>query len=196
MRLVEPLYKCEVTCTPETLGAAHAALAQRRAKVVTQDVKEGSLLMVIEAFMPVVETFAAWAPLSRAELAEASVKSSGHGGRALQGEGVGKASRYASLVQPVGMKQVRDSFAENLRKQTSGVATADLVFSHYERMDQDPFWVPTTEEEKEDFGEFDRENSTNYARKYVDATRRRKGLFVQEKMVEKAEKQRTMTKMK
>ena len=57
-------------------------------------------------------------------------------------------------------------------------------------IDLDPFWVPTTEEELEDLGEkADREN---IAKRYVDGIRRRKGLYVDGKIVEHAEKQKTM----
>ena len=42
----------------------------------------------------------------------------------------------------------------------------------FELLDQDPFWVPTTEEELEDLGEkADREN---VAKRYMDTVRRRK----------------------
>ena len=54
----------------------------------------------------------------------------------------------------------------------------------------DPFWVPTTEEELLHFGE--KADSANLARLYVNGVRRRKGLAVDEKIVEHAEKQRTM----
>ncbi|KAJ2529178.1 Cytoplasmic GTPase/eEF2-like protein (ribosomal biogenesis), partial [Coemansia sp. RSA 1933] len=57
-------------------------------------------------------------------------------------------------------------------------------------LDVDPFWVPTTEEELEDLGEkADRENE---AKRYMDKVRKRKGLFVERKIVEHAEKQRTL----
>lgn len=59
-----------------------------------------------------------------------------------------------------------------IRTRTSGAASPQLVFYGYETLDQDPFWVPTTEEELEDLGEkADREN---IAKKYMDAVRRRK----------------------
>lgn len=46
-----------------------------------------------------------------------------------------------------------------IRKRTSGAASPQLVFHGYEMLDQDPYWVPTTEEELEDLGEkADREN--------------------------------------
>ncbi|KAG6819994.1 hypothetical protein H0H93_006697 [Arthromyces matolae] len=56
--------------------------------------------------------------------------------------------------------------------------------------DQDPFWVPTTEEELEDLGE--KSDKLNIAKVYMDAVRERKGLFVDKKRVEFAEKQRTL----
>lgn len=58
----------------------------------------------------------------------------------------------------------------------------------------DPFWVPTTEEEYLHFGE--KADSANQALKYMNAVRRRKGLYVEEKIVEHAEKQRTLSKNK
>lgn len=58
----------------------------------------------------------------------------------------------------------------------------------------DPFWVPTTEEEYLHFGE--KADSFNQALKYMNAVRRRKGLYVEEKIVEHAEKQRTLGKNK
>ncbi len=58
----------------------------------------------------------------------------------------------------------------------------------------DPFWVPSTEEELLHFGE--KADSENLARRYVNAVRRRKGLSVEEKIVQFAEKQRTLKKNK
>jgi ribosome assembly protein 1 len=57
-------------------------------------------------------------------------------------------------------------------------------------LDLDPFWVPKTEEELEDLGE--KADRANVARLYVDAVRARKGMFVEKKLVEFAEKQRTL----
>lgn len=39
-------------------------------------------------------------------------------------------------------------------------------------LDEDPFWVPTTEEELEDLGE--KADKENLARKYMDTVRKRK----------------------
>uniref|UniRef100_H2YCF7 Ribosome assembly protein 1 n=1 Tax=Ciona savignyi TaxID=51511 RepID=H2YCF7_CIOSA len=83
-------------------------------------------------------------------------------------------------------------FAEEIRKRTSGLASPQLVFSHWEVVNSDPFWVPTTEEEIQHYGE--KADFENQAIKYMNSVRRRKGLFVEEKTVEHAEKQRTLSK--
>ncbi|KAK3166874.1 hypothetical protein OEA41_009999 [Lepraria neglecta] len=81
-------------------------------------------------------------------------------------------------------------FSDEIRKRTSGAAQPQLVFSGFELLDEDPFWVPQTEEELEDFGEKgDRER---ISKKYVDAVRGRKGMLVQRKVVGDAEKQKTL----
>lgn len=83
-------------------------------------------------------------------------------------------------------------FSEDIRKKTSGAAQPQLAFAGFECIDLDPFWVPTTEEELEELGETaDREN---IARRHMNNIRRRKGLFVDEKVIQNAEKQRTLKK--
>lgn len=94
---------------------------------------------------------------------------------------------------------VQDSFgfADLLRKQTSGFAVPQMVFSHWELIEQDPFWFPQTVEELEDLGAADMTaENNNLARKFVNSVRRRKGLKVEEKIVENAEKQRTLSRKK
>jgi ribosome assembly protein 1 len=81
-------------------------------------------------------------------------------------------------------------FADEIRKRTSGAASPQLLFHGYIVLDQDPFWVPTTEEELEDLGE--KADKENIAKKYMDSVRKRKGLFVDKKIVEHGEKQRTL----
>lgn len=83
-------------------------------------------------------------------------------------------------------------FAEEIRKKASGLASPQLVFSHWETIPMDPFWVPSTEEELMHFGE--KADSENVAQKYMNMARKRKGLHVEEKIVEHAEKQRTLKK--
>ncbi|KAL0270763.1 UNVERIFIED_CONTAM: hypothetical protein PYX00_008062 [Menopon gallinae] len=113
-------------------------------------------------------------------------------GRVLHGDmNQGSASFFVTAVLPV---VESFAFASEIRKQTSGLAVPQLVFSHWEVIDIDPFWSPRTEEEYLHYGE--KADSENRARKYMDAVRRRKGLAVEEKLVEFAEKQRTLSKNK
>lgn len=81
-------------------------------------------------------------------------------------------------------------FSDEIRQRTSGFAQPQLVFAGFEELDEDPFWVPTTEEELEDLGE--KGDKENVALRYVDAVRQRKGLAVKKKVVESAEKQKTL----
>lgn len=88
---------------------------------------------------------------------------------------------------------IADSFglAEEVRKRTSGLVTLHLEFSHFEIIEIDPYWEPKTEEELLHYG--DKADFENQARKYMNDVRKRKGLLVREKLVEHAEKQRTLT---
>lgn len=81
-------------------------------------------------------------------------------------------------------------FSEDLRKKTSGAAQPQLMFSGFECIDLDPFWVPTTEAELEELG--DTADKENVARRHMNYIRRRKGLFIDEKVIQNAEKQRTL----
>ncbi|XP_050206413.1 uncharacterized protein LOC126656019 [Mercurialis annua] len=138
-RLVEAMYFCELNTTTEHLGSMYAVLNRRRARILKEEMQEGSALFTVHAYVPVSESF---------------------------------------------------GFADELRKGTSGAASALLVLSHLEALPEDPFFVPKTEEEIEEFGD----GSSvlhNTARKLIDAVRRRKGLPVEEKVVQHATKQRT-----
>ena len=142
-RLLEPLYNCELQATQDILGKTYGVLAKRRARIVSEELKEGTPIFTIRALLPVVESF---------------------------------------------------GFAGDLRKQTSGAAHPQLVFSHFEALPQDPMFVVATDEEQEalDDGALP---STNVARKLVDEVRRRKGLLVDgEKVVQCATKQRTLAR--
>jgi Translation elongation factors (GTPases) len=90
-----------------------------------------------------------------------------------------------------------------LMKKSSGQVTApELVFSHWEMLDEDPFWIPTSLEEREDYGEIvlNGDISTgiaNTALKFIRSIRERKGLIVDShKIVVAAEKQRTLARKK
>ncbi|CAK8676885.1 unnamed protein product [Clavelina lepadiformis] len=142
-RLMAAMYTCNIQATAEVLGKVYAVLGRREGRVLSEDLKDGSDTFIIEATLPVAESF---------------------------------------------------GFADEIRKRTSGLASPQLVFSHWEIVASDPFWVPTTEEEFQHFGE--KADFENQAAKYMNSVRRRKGLFVEEKTVEHAEKQRTLSKNK
>ncbi len=82
-------------------------------------------------------------------------------------------------------------FADEMRKRTSGAAQPQLIFAGFEILDEDPFWVPFTEDDLEDLGELaDREN---VAKRYMDGVRRKKGLLIEGRHVATdAEKQKTL----
>ncbi len=81
-------------------------------------------------------------------------------------------------------------FADDLRKKTSGSASVEFVFGGYKEYDEDPFWIPTTEEEVGLFGE--KSDKANMAKVYMEGVRKRKGLVVDQKIIEHAEKQKTL----
>ena len=142
-RLMMAMYSCQIQATADVLGRLYAVLGRRGGRVLSEEMKEGSSIFVIDSVLPVAESF---------------------------------------------------GFAEEVRKRTSGLASPQLVFDHWAVLDEDPYWVPTTEEELVHFGE--KADYDNRARKYMDAVRRRKGLYIEEKTVEHAEKQRTLSKNK
>ncbi|XP_078441781.1 ribosomal protein S5/Elongation factor G/III/V family protein [Wolffia australiana] len=141
-RLVEAMYFCELSTTMEYLGPMYAVLSRRRARVLSEEMQEGSPRFTVQAYVPVAESF---------------------------------------------------GFADELRRWTSGAASALLVLSHWEALKEDPFFAPKTEEEVEEFGD-GASVPPNAARKLVDAVRRRKGLPVEEKVVRHATKQRTLAR--
>lgn len=141
-RLVEAMYFCELNTPTEYLGSMYAVLARRRARVLKEEMQEGSPLFTVQAYVPVAESF---------------------------------------------------GFADELRRWTSGAASALLVLSHWEARSEDPFFVPKTEEEIEEFGDGS-SILPNTARKLMNSVRRRKGLSVEEKVVQHATKQRTLAR--
>ncbi|KAJ1639153.1 hypothetical protein T492DRAFT_939090 [Pavlovales sp. CCMP2436] len=85
-------------------------------------------------------------------------------------------------------------FAGEIRKMTSGAAHPQLVFSHWQRLEVDPLEQLLLSTIDDD--EFNRDSSKNIARAYVRAVRLRKGLLVEDKLVEVATKQRTRARKK
>ncbi|KAH1235369.1 Elongation factor-like GTPase 1 [Glycine max] len=141
-RLVEAMYFCELNTPTEYLGPMYAVLSRRRARVLKEEMQEGSPFFTVHAYLPVSESF---------------------------------------------------GFADELRRWTSGAASALLVLSHWEALPEDPFFVPKTEEEIEEFGDGS-SVLPNTARKLINAVRRCKGLPVEEKVVQHGTKQRTLAR--
>ncbi len=143
-RLAEAAFLCEITTSSEGLSAVYAVLGRRRSRVLREEMREGSDLFTIHAYLP----------------AEASF-----------------------------------GFADELRRRSSGAASASLMLSHWERLGIDPFFVPLTDEEREEFGEEGQGvGAPNLAKRLIDAVRKRKGLAVEQKVVEFATKQRTLAR--
>jgi ribosome assembly protein 1 len=145
-RIVEALYECFVQVYgADNLGKVYHVLARRRSKILKEDIKEGSQIYEITAYMPAAESF---------------------------------------------------GFADELFTKTSGTAHGQLVFSHWEILDQDPDFIPTTEDEIEESGYNIATLGNNIARTYIDDVRKRKGLPVKEKIVKNPNQQRTLSKKK
>lgn len=84
-------------------------------------------------------------------------------------------------------------FSEQIRKDTSGGAIATLEFLGFEVLEEDPFWVPQTEEEMEEFGDnIKSAEGRGWAKAILQDVRKSKGLSTEQKVVENAEKQRTL----
>ncbi|KAG5191666.1 hypothetical protein JKP88DRAFT_295337 [Tribonema minus] len=135
---------CLLSVSGATGGGLLRVLTAVRSTVTSEDVVDGTNLFLLEALLPVAESF---------------------------------------------------GFAEELLKKTSGAATTpQLRFSHWGRLALDPFWKPQTEEEREEEGEEGGHLSMgNIARRYIDMTRKRKGMPTAEKIVVAAEKQRNLS---
>ena len=84
-------------------------------------------------------------------------------------------------------------FNDTVRKKCQGIAYPQLVFHGFQINEDDPFFIPKTEEEIEDHGIGDilAENPTKLL---IEKVRKRKGLILDKKIVEDGDKQRTLTR--
>lgn len=84
-------------------------------------------------------------------------------------------------------------FSEQIRKDTSGGAIATLEFLGFDILEEDPYWVPQTEQEMEEFGDnILSAQGRGFAKAILEDVRHSKGLATDRKVVENAEKQRTL----
>ena len=56
-RLLEPFYACELQTTQDIMGKTYSVLSRRRARVLTEEMREGTPIFTISAHLPVVESF-------------------------------------------------------------------------------------------------------------------------------------------
>jgi ribosome assembly protein 1 len=54
---MEAMYKLELQCVPEMLGNLFSVIARRRGRILSDKVKEGTSLFIINALLPVAESF-------------------------------------------------------------------------------------------------------------------------------------------
>ncbi len=85
-------------------------------------------------------------------------------------------------------------FAEEIRERGEGITDPQMTFSHWEIINEDPFFVAKTAEQMEEYGQ--QVQAPNLAKIIIEKVRKRKGLPTEAKLVVNAEKQRTLTKMK
>lgn len=86
-------------------------------------------------------------------------------------------------------------FSNDVKRKTGGSACPQLVFDHWSTMEQDPFWIPRTEDELEEFGS-SADNQPNLVHDLMEKIRKRKGLKTEQKVVVHGEKQRTRARKK
>ena len=69
--LYEPVYLVSVQCTESAIGGTYNVLNMRRAEVISQEVDETSQLVIVQAYLPVVESFGFNADLRAATAGQA-----------------------------------------------------------------------------------------------------------------------------
>ena len=82
-RLVEALYLCQVQAAAEALSGVYAVLGRRRARILQEELREGSGAFLVHAYLPVEASF---------------------------------------------------GLADEMRRRSSGAASASLLLSHWERL--------------------------------------------------------------
>eukprot|EP01024_Parvocaulis_polyphysoides_P030051 TRINITY_DN27311_c0_g2_i3.p1 TRINITY_DN27311_c0_g2~~TRINITY_DN27311_c0_g2_i3.p1 ORF type:complete len:307 (-),score=65.27 TRINITY_DN27311_c0_g2_i3:233-1153(-) len=172
-RMVEALYLAQIQVPVEELSGVYASINERRSQILDEEQKEGTDIFMVYAKIPVEAT------VSKTPI-EATTP------------------QQSSRKQQSNKQQHQSSdIIQDLRNNTSGAASCQLTFSHWERNVQDPLFTRLrTKEEEEEHGAGSEVYlvKTNLARRLMNDVRRRKGLHVEEKIVENATKQRTLAR--
>ena len=138
------MYQCSLMANPENYGIVYNLLNKGRGSVISEDVQEGTNIIMLETLVPLVTSF---------------------------------------------------EFHKSVRLQCQGMTYPQLVFSGFLINEEDPFFIPMTEEELEDHGIGDI-LPENPAKVLIENVRKRKGLVVDKKIVIDADKQRTIKRNK
>ena len=56
-RLMEPIFAVEIQAPADCVAAAYTVLARRRGHVIKEEPKAGTPLMIVRAFLPVIDSF-------------------------------------------------------------------------------------------------------------------------------------------
>ena len=56
-RLMEALYKVELQCETDALGALYGVISRRRGRIIGEELREGTTVFLVEALLPVAESF-------------------------------------------------------------------------------------------------------------------------------------------
>eukprot|EP01119_Soliformovum_irregulare_P017176 TRINITY_DN5056_c0_g1_i1.p1 TRINITY_DN5056_c0_g1~~TRINITY_DN5056_c0_g1_i1.p1 ORF type:complete len:1064 (-),score=378.08 TRINITY_DN5056_c0_g1_i1:194-2935(-) len=57
LRIMEPMYLCDIQIPSTMMGQMYAVLGRRRAKILREEVKEGTYIYITRAYLPVIESF-------------------------------------------------------------------------------------------------------------------------------------------
>lgn len=135
-------------------------MAKRKAQILREDWKEGSDLYEIVAYMPVAESFGFAEELFKVRLRYCS-------------NDIATLLRTEPYPPPSSPQTDTCRPSTDTNQTSSGTAHGVLAFSHWEVLDEDPNFVPQTEEELMVDG-YNTNVGTHLARTYVDNVRRRK----------------------
>jgi len=83
---------------------------------------------------------------------------------------------------------------KDMWRETSGKVNPQLEFDTWKILDKDPFYIPQTEEELQEFGE--NANLYNLAKNLISAVRKRKGMATDDRLIPAGEKNKTLAKKK
>lgn len=168
----------------EVLGKVYGVVNRRRGKIVSEEMKEGTSFFTIRALLPVIESFG-FADGTCAVLLSPVVGRLTHPFSCRLPRD--PQAFFWSCEPTACLQRVRDARLGSLLGSDNRCGSSFLLLSPALLLTQGP---SLTVEELEDLGTL--AERANVAKVYVDDVRTRKGLFVERKIVENAQKQRTL----